>query len=288
MFPTKPEQEKQDQQPQQPQQQQQQWSVHAEFTISHDGINDPTTVPQTHTEQDENGVRMVYTWSSKPPEAEPERRPSYNFQRGNLLFSSTPPKRTYLETPINKMGLNVQDSGYGSGDLSLKSNNPRCRSTCSIVLSTNFEAKPEDGSSECGRSHSLRCQTPTLRAEPRRDAFYGCGDPWCYHVPETDEVSRTHSRRASRASTVNIGETVSMARNLPVLRDACVQTFEMVDKCTSPFFPAEAFEYRDRNLQQKRRSEYNSRRRTEPLFQRAHSPASFTPDSLDSQQVSTT
>lgn len=288
---------------------QQQWSVHAEFTISHDGL-ESNVEPQTHTERDENGVRMVYSWTSQPSTCnEPEKPPGYGFQRGNLLFTSTPPRRNYLETPINKMGLNVQDSGYGSDLLSPNSStshkpppqpyNRRCRSTCSIVLSTNFE-KPEetaDSSSQCGRTQSLRCQTPTMRTE-RKDTYYGCGDPWCYHahtaddfsckftpVPELDESS-TQSRRPSRASTFATREKTKSPQ-----KDASVQTFEMIDKCTSPFMRMDSFEYgkedetTTRKAGSKKRSLYNSRRKTEPVFQRTHSPSTFTPDSLESQQV---
>lgn len=306
------------------QQQPQQWSVHAEFTISHDGLNDPSTVPQTRTEQDENGVRMVYTWTSQPPTN--QEPPTYNFQRGNLLFSSTPPKRNYVETPINRMGLNVQDSGYGSDLFSQNSSktiqpyNRRCRSTCSIVLSTNFDTK-EDTAPSCARTQSLRCQTPTLRSErttltdrserttftersdrsnltdrsERKDSYYGCGDPWCYHahsgddtfckfstVPEEMEDATTiQSKRPSRASTFNLSDkTTTKTLNQ---KDASVQTFEMIDKCTSPFMKVQEFEYK--RPSHKKRAEYNARRQTEPIYQRTHSPSTYTPDSLESQKV---
>ncbi|XP_017775643.1 PREDICTED: dentin sialophosphoprotein [Nicrophorus vespilloides] len=302
--------------PQQQQQQQQQsldpsqqWTVHAQFTISHDGIGDPNTAPQTHTEQDENGVRMVYTWTSQPNASE-EQPPETggSFQKGNLLFTSTPPHRD---------SKNVDSSGYGSEMLSPNSYasghfggrrnsqayNRRCKSTCSIVLSTNFneqvgKADDSECQSQCGRTHSLRCQTPTLKCE-RKDAFYGCGDPWCYHsnygddlrfspVPEGEELNTScssSSKRPSRASTYSTQHhprsKSSPPRTTDKCKDACVQTYEMIDKCTSPLLkPEQGFKFN-----RKSKTKYQGRRKTEPIHQRSHSPSSsFTPDSLDSQK----
>lgn len=44
---------------------QQQWSVHAEFTISHPRVGEQENIPQTHTEQGDNGMRMTYTWTTQ-------------------------------------------------------------------------------------------------------------------------------------------------------------------------------------------------------------------------------
>lgn len=79
-------------------------------------------------------------------------------------------------------------------------------------------------------------------------------------------------------------------------RDAAVQTYEMIDKSTSPFLRMDSFDfknakannnkdYRERNL--KKRGAYNVRRRTEPVFQRGNesSASSFTPDSLNSSRM---
>lgn len=326
------------------------WSVHAEFTIHHDGVNDPTNPPQARTERDDNGVRMTYTWTSQPSNtwathsnhpppptppasslrstnksSEPGKPGLYEFQRGNLLFSSSTPLRRPRDfqeaikalNPPHRLG--VPDSGYSSELLSpssflsttlprrnIQPYNRKCKSTCSIVLSTAFNendppiSENQNGQS-CSRAQSLRCQTPTVHREPRDFKYYGCGDPWCYHsksgeevpfspVPESAEIAST--RTPSTASTFTTCRTPSRSTIFPRVRmkDASVQTAEMVDKCTSPFLRSSSFifgkdekEEKKDNKNGKRR--VSSRRRTEPVFQRTHSPSSFTPDSLESQQV---
>lgn len=317
------------------------WSVHAEFTIHHEGVNDPTNPPTTRTERDDNGVRMTYTWTSQPsstwathsnhpppppPPASSLNKPNdsgkpriYEFQRGNLLFSSSTPLRRPRDfqeaikalNPPNRLG--VPDSGYSSELLSPSSflsstlpkrtvqpYNRKCKSTCSIVLSTVFNEENEpsnetqNGQSSCSRAQSLRCQTPTVvRGEPRDFKFYGCGDPWCYHsksgeeipftpLPETVESSRT----PSIASTCKTPSKSSIYPRVK-MKDASVQTAEMVDKCTSPFLRSSSFIFGKDEIKENRngRRRVTSRRRTEPVFRRTHSPSSFTPDSLESQQV---
>ncbi|KRT82509.1 hypothetical protein AMK59_3374 [Oryctes borbonicus] len=334
--------------------QQQQWTVHAEFTIKHDGLENPSTTPKTHTERDENGVRMVYSWTSQPTttsttntndshSSRTDRSSTssvsdvkdpqlpYGFQRGNLVFTSTPPKKQPFPTEAPGKTHLQDSSGYSSELLSPNSGslpyrpiqpyNRRCRSTCSIVLSADFDQKAEDNAEnpQCGRTHSLRCQTPTAKSE-RKD-YYGCGDPWCYHaggedycrfppLQEIDEYgSTTSSKRPSRASTFTVRQS-DRSKSTPskamidAKKDASVQTYEMIDKCTSPFLRTDSFNRkasgsgsgggsaggagdvklrRERNLKKKTNS-YQSRRKTEPIHQRQHSPSSFTPDSLDSQQ----
>lgn len=276
---------------------QQQWSVHAEFTISHPR-SDPENLPQAHTEQADNGVRMTYTWTSSqgsnawsaPPSTSSDGAPKYGFQKGNLLFTSTPPRR-------------VHDSGYGSDLLSPNSYrrpvqpyNRKCRSTCNIVLSTNIqdENRTEDAAesvhTQCGRTQSLRCQTPTLRCE-RKDNFYGCGDPWCHHYEDfsgrfSPVMETCEDCPSGQASTKTFS---TIPRECESRKDACVQTFEMIDKCTSPFVKMGKIkyaEYEDRkDKREKKKYGSGSRRRTEPIFQRSQSPSSITPDSLDGSKV---
>lgn len=301
------------------------WSVHAEFTIHHDGLNDPSNPPETHTERDDNGVRMTYTWTSQmpstwathsnhPPSTSSLRSTNksgdlgktgtYEFQRGNLLFSSSTPlrrPRDFQEAikALNPSRLGVSDSGYNSELLSpnsfstlpkrnIQPYNRKCKSTCSIVLSTAFNDENQNGQS-CSRAQSLRCQTPTTRLEPRDFKYYGCGDPWCYHsksgedmafspVPETVENS-------SRTSTFTPTRSCALPR--VKMKDASVQTLEMVDKCTSPFLRSSSFIFGKEEINEKKEGKrrVTTRRRTEPVFRRTHSPSSFTPDSLESQQV---
>lgn len=316
------------------------WSVHAEFTIHHGGPEDPANPPETRTERDDNGVRMTYTWTSQPSStwathsnhpqftrsgnapSESGRPGTYEFQRGNLLFSSSTPLRRPRDfhdaiRAQNPARLGVPDSGYNSELLSPSSflssvlprrivqpYNRKCRSTCSIVLSTGFneECDPPNGNQNAQRAHSLRCQTPTSRLEPKDFRYYGCGDPWCYHSRSGGEAASfslvqgtaedSSMKTPSRTSTFTTSKTPTKS---PVLqrvkmKDASVQTLEMVDKCTSPFLRSSSFVFgkgeedeKKENKNGKRR--VTSRRRTEPVFQRTHSPSSFTPDSLESQQV---
>ncbi|XP_063910011.1 uncharacterized protein LOC135127505 [Zophobas morio] len=315
---------------------QQQWSVHAEFTISHPRV-DSDKAPQTHTEQGDNGVRMTYTWTSQANQNWSSRRTpppsgststhsdatpkSYGFQKGNLLFTSTPPRRPYNlpESNTNTNRLGVQDSGYGSDLLSpnsygnypprrpIQQYNRKCRSTCNIVLSTNVqdENRTEDAAesihTQCGRTQSLRCQTPTLRCD-RKDNYYGCGDPWCHHIHYGDDfacsgrfspVMETCEDCPSGHTSTETFSTVrcehgrsSLPRENENRKDACVQTFEMIDKCTSPFVKMGSFKYDDsqgkKDKASKKKYGSSSRRRTEPIFQRSQSPTSITPDSLES------
>jgi hypothetical protein len=81
----------------------------------------------------------------------------------------------------------------------------------------------------------------------------------------------------------------SMPKEDDTRKDACVQTFEMIDKCTSPFVKMGSFKYDERQDKKekgsKKKYSSSSRRRTEPIFQRSQSPSSITPDSLDGLKV---
>ncbi|KAK5642432.1 hypothetical protein RI129_008599 [Pyrocoelia pectoralis] len=318
----------------------QQWSVHAQFTISHPGIDNPNTSQQTFTERDENSVRMSYSWTSQANqenqftttvpststaitnENKTETVSSgYGFQRGNLLFTSIPPRRFNTISPSSHLlnvARSVDDSGYNSTLLSPNSSatntrktlppcNQKCRSTCNIVLSTttiNEQPELEDAllddnaQTHCERTHSLRCQTPSVKTD-RPTNFYGCGDPWCHHSTYSDlgPISPTLGSEASCSTgqTVLYRPLQDMRRpiNVEDRKDVAVQTFEMVDKCTSPFMKVDSFSFKrqdssdeksekDKNL--KKRFPYNNRSRTEPITRRSHSQSSFTPDSLESLQ----
>lgn len=289
----------------------QQWSVHAEFTISHPGASDPRNPPRTSTLHDEKGVRMLYSWSanqnvnntpwaslnstptpwsavvtpnvSSPRSLqEPERL--YGFQKGNLFFTSEPPRRHPFVTVDNNTSrfaanapspsrtgytvgssnrVYVNDSGYGSeffspnvlsgGKLySDPSYSRKCRSTCSIVLSN--EPRTSSQRSQCGRTQSLRCQTPSACSDVKSDTFYGCGDPWCHHLHYGDDYSV--SRRISPVKEVCEENTLPNCtcavcdpdynskryvtdQQGTVKRDVSVQTLEMVNKCTSPLLKME-------------------------------------------------
>ncbi|XP_017759835.1 PREDICTED: uncharacterized protein LOC108550587 [Eufriesea mexicana] len=153
------------------------WLVRAEVTIRHSTpvTSESSQVPigMSSTVTDSGGVRMVYRWNTSQPSPSPtvpvvttscpsSSAGSFGFQRGNILFTSTPPpKPTPSSFTIPRSGssgndesvsprgrgVNVSDSGYNSEQFSpqsyssLPTRRPsqqysrRCKSTCSIVLS---------------------------------------------------------------------------------------------------------------------------------------------------------
>ncbi|XP_066250544.1 uncharacterized protein [Euwallacea similis] len=305
------------------------FSVHAEFTISHPGADDPRNRPCTSTERDETtgGVRMTYSWGPRtqsedqpkiwptsvsnsnksiysdtapsstatltpprsipptitPPSAMFDTDYTRGFQKGNMFFTSTPPpadipKDSKVVKPIRAI---VHDSsGYGSDLLSPNSQKSRampnvfdrkCRSTCNITLSTNAQ-KDASSQGQCARTQSLRCQTPSSSTQRHISRYYGCGDPWCHHLTQ-DECQASWN-----ISPVPEEPCVPPAPST-TKKDVSVQTFEMVDKCTSPFMRTNSGESMDRR--------YQRRGFTEPL-KRLYSPGgSFTPDSLEGSVRST-
>uniref|UniRef100_A0A1Y1KJ67 Uncharacterized protein n=1 Tax=Photinus pyralis TaxID=7054 RepID=A0A1Y1KJ67_PHOPY len=288
----------------------QQWSVHAQFTISHPGIDNPNATQHTFADRDDNSVRMSYSWTPQASQETPvtttapsfplgrggsqtESAPTgYGFQRGNLLFTSIPPRRTTVPDPhLLSVARSVDDSGYHSTLSPNTAYNPKCRSTCSIVLSTTIDEQPEledRAQAHCERAHSLRCQTPAVKTD-RPSNFYGCGDPWCHHSTYSDAGPISPSLRSE--ASCSTGQTVlhkpaKRFVNVEDRKDVAVQTFEMVDKCTSPFLlkPQDSSDERSERDKVKKRFSYNSRSRTEPVARRSHSQSSFTPDSLDSFQ----
>nr|XP_033183586.1 uncharacterized protein LOC117153544 [Bombus vancouverensis nearcticus] len=155
------------------------WLVRAEVTIRHGTpvTSESSQVPvsMSSTVTDSSGVRMIYRWNTSQSSSLPTTpivttsgpplsSSSFGFQRGNIVFTSTPPpKPSYFTIPrsgssgnddsMSSRGrsVNVSDSGYNSGQFSPQSYsslpsrrpsnsssqqyNRRCKSTCSIVLS---------------------------------------------------------------------------------------------------------------------------------------------------------
>lgn len=136
------------------------WLVRAEVTIRHKTPEIPSTPRLTNSNVNEvSGLRMVYRWNENQPSvsssSSSSSSPGYGFQRGNILFTSTPPARSIQgsnfrnEGSVSPMGqgVSISDSGYNSEQLSQQSHsriprylsqicNRRCQSTCSITLST--------------------------------------------------------------------------------------------------------------------------------------------------------
>lgn len=320
-----------------------QWTVHAEFTISHKGVNDPNNLPETHLEREGNGVRMTYIWTSpsdgnawtthsnhpptytSPTNEDVGKESHSTYQKGNMLFSSTPSRLKPKTVPNTasfpgscRSGTAVQDSGYSTELLTPSSfinatlprrqqpYNRKCKSTCSIILSTAFNDTtiPADAStsSQCGRTQSLRCQTPSVRGETKETKYYGCGDPWCYHsnyaedsfsggrfspVPETSE-DRLSSKSTKVPSSTGSLSTVRVKNSLPPQKDVSVQTLDMVDKSTSPYMRPDCFGFsqkEDKEEKFKKNKSFKKRCSSRSSGGRTHSPSSFTPDSLENQQV---
>lgn len=300
----------------------QHWTVHAEFTISHDGlaeqgIGPPTTV---HTERDENGgVRLVYRWTSV------QTHPTVDEPRNTETTTTTTTKPHsgggYVRNILNKFAPQQQEnppsSGYSSEQLMSPSNNggrsiqpynKRCRSTCSIVLSTNVQQQQTPADIAPSRTQSLRCQTPPTSTCPKNkevaasSSLYGCGDPWCYHSPHYDErlarfspLIEADDEYAINLSTKSKNSATFLSTNTKTCRDASVQTYEMVDKCTSPLIPKQSSDVVSGKLSlgvvgapKKRPPAYLTRRKTEPIRRtnkgRDQQLLAISPDSLDTKQ----
>lgn len=179
--------------------------VRAEVVIRHAAtapLSSISEVPRavSSTISDASGLRMTYHWSS--PRETTDQQPTsttttipagaFGFQRGNILFTSTPPVRpvpfrasTIPRASSKQPPVNFSDSGYTSEQLSSQqsysslpcrgkpllpgqqqqavnnnNNNKRCRSTCSIVLSTcrSGDIKQDENHNVAAASSSATCQ----------------------------------------------------------------------------------------------------------------------------------
>ncbi|XP_047114395.1 serine/threonine-protein kinase N isoform X5 [Schistocerca piceifrons] len=159
----------------------QEWSVHAEVTFSH-GAQTPTA------QLSGSNVSMDCSWQ-KPTttsSASTTLRPCYGFQRGNILFTTTPPRSSQHDVSRQYSG------GSQSAKASQHPYDRRCKSTCSIVL-----ANP---------------------GEKLQSFHYHCGDRACYHarppytsgfstIPENCEICNInqvpdcHNRKSSTFTT---------------------------------------------------------------------------------------
>ncbi|XP_059483392.1 uncharacterized protein LOC132201327 [Neocloeon triangulifer] len=150
------------------QQQPLEWSLHAQLTFSHSGLPGNVRPSVTSYSSDNGGLRMEYTFRSGPEQQQPPPEASgYNFQRGNLLFSTRPPQRpqrggrshsfhsgTNTSTIVVDRCGRHDSSGYSSEHYgSLPHRQPakqqaydrRCKSTASIILAPpEFPVVPEE------------------------------------------------------------------------------------------------------------------------------------------------
>lgn len=286
------------------------WSVHAELTISHPTAKDPDNLPQIHTAQTENSVHMTCSWSpatqksppfssshTPPPDTispESDTAKLCNFQRGNIYFTSTPPKRSsnFIENHLNVSYGREESSKYLGPCLTPKCSIPsysgQCRSTCNIILSddvndTNNSVEIAHGHTKCRRTQSLRCQMLNPHVHGK-GIFYGCGDPWCHHLHSGGDLSNTgivppvmkiNENRLGEEAFINSSKASNFAqfdehvgthflREIKT-RDVSVQTSEMIDKSTSPFLKVD----HDNNRHFGTSMEVMSRP-TEEIFQKPH------------------
>jgi hypothetical protein len=179
----------------------QEWSVHAQLTVSHrrptDGVildmapppNAGSAVPCP--QHDSGGVHMQYAWGDQPtspqlPSMNVPPRTSYGFQRGNILFTTCPPREPQSTTTLTQ---HLRDSGYGSEQpspgsyASLPVRRPsqpydrRCKSTCSIILSG------AEGQGVASTSMGSNVNTDMAQ----------CSDPVCFHRQQTSPL-QTHQQ----------------------------------------------------------------------------------------------
>lgn len=213
-----------------------QWSMQAEVSISNDNCDSKMT-PVTKESQDQgNIVKMVYTFTTNPPKTNlnnprssinPENNLSYGFQRGNMTFTSTPP-------PPFQNRFGAKDSGYNSDHLFSSNSNSsrthppyerRCKSTCSITLSTDFNVNTNKNQENITpQSHDL-CH-PCYFVERIRCVPENCEECKRSHsLPKTDNTYSTHfcTKVPEKQNTSQF-----------TTKDMMTQTVETREKCTSP------------------------------------------------------
>jgi len=248
------------------------WLVRAEVTIRHgDAVTSETVQvpPGTVTTADTGGIRMICRWNTSEPGATPtpptitstaprsslaSTAGGFGFQRGNILFTSTPPERSSKplsesytlprsgsldnDDSVSSNRANISDSGYNSERLSShaysslparrpsQQYNRRCKSTCSIVLSTTGIDKTN--AERIATSETSR--TPPLDLWHRRPSHHHqfFSRHRCSAVPEvcedcaegTSSVFTTHFCTRVAEKTVNSKATA-------ISKDAASQTTDI-------------------------------------------------------------
>lgn len=216
------------------------WLVRAEVTIRHNspgssGSTGPTgatgTTSRVTSGSESGAVRMVYRWNPNQPTTQSSMNslinsstqssvslpasPSFGFQRGNILFTSTPPPRTNVPRTISRnegsispmgRGVSVSDSGYTSEQLSQQSYsslpsrrppqvyNRRCKSTCSITLSTGVD-KGEKSGFISGNGNNINLnnsRSQVTQAPQTMGPFYN--DPWSYRSAHQHQHQHVSTR----------------------------------------------------------------------------------------------
>ncbi|KAI4499213.1 hypothetical protein M0802_005796 [Mischocyttarus mexicanus] len=242
------------------------WLVRAEVTIRHGGIqtnsnSGQSPVGASSTVTDSNGVRMIYRWNAGQSNINPPSTTtaaatttttttttvpsmtssmgtippnSYGFQRGNILFTSTPPPRSqpsgYFTIPRSGSSIKddsslsrnrgFNDSGYNSDRFSPQSYsslpsrrsssqqyNRRCKSTCNIVLAA-FDPKKNLTNDEFITTRSQTGKEPlkfsTLEADRPSWNYHRMPSHHHHHLHhhQQQQQQQQHVSARSRFSTV--------------------------------------------------------------------------------------
>lgn len=259
------------------------WLVRAEVTIRHgDAVTSETVQmpPGTTTTTDAGGIRMICRWNTSEPNststptsattsnAFPSSSSStaggFGFQRGNILFTSTPPERPSQRSSSGSYTLprsgssgnddsissrgraNISDSGYTSEQFtphtystlparrSSQQYNRRCKSTCSIVLSTAGADKPNPEKATSAESSKT---TPSIDPWHRRPSHQHV---FLRHqfsaVPEVCEdcaEGSTSSAFTTHFCTRVAEKTMNSSTATAASKDAASQTTDIESVCSS-------------------------------------------------------
>lgn len=237
------------------------WLVRAEVTIRHGDTVTSETVqmpPGTTTTADAGGIRMICRWNtneqsnSTTPTSDtfPSSSGGFGFQRGNILFTSTPPERpsqrssndrSYTLPRSSSSGnedsvlsrSRANDSGYNSEQFSsrayssLPSRRPsqqynrRCKSTCKIVLSTTPEkaaSSAESVDSWHHRSSHQRFSRQQFSAVP--EVCEDCAEGSAASAFTTHFCTRVAEKTASSRATAISRDAASQTTDIESVRSS--------------------------------------------------------------------
>lgn len=250
------------------------WHMRAEVTIRRGTAVTSEIVqvpPNTTTTTDADGIRMICRWNTTETNSTPTTASSspsssgYGFQRGNILFTSTPPDRTSQRSSSGPYTLprsgssgnddsissrgrlpNISDSGYNSEQFSPNSYsslptrrasqqyNRRCKSTCSIVLSnTNVDGR---------KAYSDKTTTPefskslfndsTHHRQPNQHVFsryrFSTVPEVCEDCAEGSASSAFTTHFCTRVAEKQMNKAVTA-----ISKDAASQTTDIESGCSS-------------------------------------------------------
>lgn len=182
----------------------QEWSLHAELTISHQG---PTSAETTRQPDQNSGTHMQYSWNNQPEPSAMRHslHPCYGFQRGNILFTTTPPSHKAQPKSTSQQFQTHQSPtehveqcsspSYNNNNSANRASQPynrRCKSTCSIVLSgEHVGTSQKQQNTNCKESSTGRGRSCSPVSKCYHTLTYHCGDPVCYHAATSDSRPRS-------------------------------------------------------------------------------------------------